>query len=117
MAAKESTKKRSSEARGRHYDDPDARENYMIGLAMDCVEQQMLEGRASPSVLVHYLKLGTKKAEIELEKMNMEKDMIRAKTEKLDSEKKTGELYADAIRAMGLYSGEVIVMDDEDSDV
>lgn len=116
MAAKETSPKRAT-PKGTQYDDPDARENYMINLAMNCVEQQMLEGKASPSVLVHYLKLGTKRAEIELEKMNMEKDMIRAKTEKLDAEKNNGELYANAIKAMGLYSGGLAVVDDEDSDI
>ena len=36
----------------------EARENQLISAAIDLAEKQILDGTASPSVLVHYLKLG-----------------------------------------------------------
>lgn len=116
MAARRTSVPIESKPRRRVIDDPEARENMMIDLSMQCAEKQLREGKASSQVIVHFLKLGTKKAEMELEKLAMEKELMRAKTEQIEAEKKTGELYAKAIAAMGLYSGRQVNID-EDEDV
>lgn len=92
-------------ARKKHAETPEARENEMIALAMDSAERMMREGKASSQVIVHFLKLGTRKSELELEKLQMEKELMRARTEQIEAEKKNGELYAKAIAAMGIYTG------------
>lgn len=84
---------------------PEARENQIIASAMDLAEKQILEGTASSQVITHFLKLGTVKEKLELEKLKKENQLLEAKTEALESQKRIEELYADAIKAMRTYSG------------
>lgn len=84
---------------------PEARENQLISLAVDLAEKQLLEGTASSQVITHYLKLGTAKERLEREKLEMEKEMLRAKTDALQSAKRVEELYSNALNAMRRYSG------------
>lgn len=85
---------------------PESRENQMIALAERCAEQQLLDGTASSQVITHYLKLGSLKARKELEMLEMEKDLIAAKTEALKSQKRVEELYSEALKAMRNYNGQ-----------
>nr|DAP82063.1 MAG TPA: hypothetical protein [Caudoviricetes sp.] len=85
---------------------PEARENQMISLAMDCAEEQLRDGTASSQLITHFLKLATEKERIEREILKKQKDLITAKTEALQSSKKVEELYANAIAAMRNYSGQ-----------
>lgn len=84
---------------------PEARENQLISLAVDLAEKQLLEGTASSQVITHYLKLGSTKEKIEKEILEKQKELISAKTEALQAAKRVDELYAEAIDAMRLYSG------------
>lgn len=84
---------------------PEARENQMIALAVDLAEKQLLEGTASSQVITHYLKLGSTKERIEKEILEKQKELIVAKTENLQSQKKVEELYANALSAMRTYQG------------
>ena len=83
----------------------EARENQMISLAVDLAEKQLMEGTASSQVITHYLKLGTTKERLEKEKLEEENKLLRARTDALQSAKRVEELYADAIDAMKVYSG------------
>jgi len=89
---------------------PEARENQMISLAVDLAEKQLLEGTASSQVITHYLKLGTMKERLEMEKLEKENELLRAKTEAIQSAQRMEELYEKAINAMRDYGG----MGDED---
>ena len=84
---------------------PEARENQMIALAVDLAEKQLMEGTASSQVITHFLKLGSSKAELEREKLAMENELIRDKTESIQSQKKMEEVYLNALNAMKRYSG------------
>lgn len=84
---------------------PEARENQMIGLAMDLVEQRMRDGTASSQEVTHFLKLGSSKERLEKELVELQKELLIAKTENLQSAKRMDELYAQAIEAMRSYSG------------
>ena len=84
---------------------PEARENQLVSLAVDLAEKQLLEGTASSQVITHYLKLGTTKHKAEMEKLERENELLRAKTESLQSAKRIEELYEEALRAMKNYSG------------
>lgn len=83
----------------------DARENQMIALAIDLAEKQLREGTASSQVISHYLKLGSSKEKIEKDILLKQKELIEAKTENLQQSKRIEELYAKAIKAMQVYSG------------
>lgn len=85
---------------------PEARENQLISLAIDLVEQRLLDGTASSQETTHFLKLASSKARIEKEILEKQKDLISAKTEALQSAKKIEELYSHAISAMKQYSGQ-----------
>lgn len=91
---------------------PEARENQMISLAVDLAERQLMDGTASSQVITHYLKLGTTKERIEREILEKQKELITAKTEALQSQKRVEELYADALNAMRRYAGHGGIMDD-----
>lgn len=84
---------------------PEAREQQLISLAVDRAEQQLLDGTASSQVITHYLKQSTLKAQLEIEKLKRENELLKAKTEVMQSSKKIEELYAEAIKAMRNYSG------------
>lgn len=91
----------------------ESREDQLIALATDLVEKRLLEGTASSAETVHFLKRGSMKERLELEKMREEMKLLRAKTEELQSAKRSEDLYRDAIKAFGLYSGQVSVEDDD----
>lgn len=91
--------------RGRPALSPEARENQMIALAVDLAEQQLREGTASSQVITHFLKLGTTKAELEKEKLQLENELTKAKTESVKSMKRSEELMVEAIKAFRNYSG------------
>lgn len=84
---------------------PEARENHLIALAYDLAEKQLLDGTASSQVMTNFLKLGSSKERIEKEKLKLENELLKAKTESIQSAKRTEELYRDALNAMRTYSG------------
>lgn len=84
----------------------EARENEMIGLAVDLAEKQLREGTASSQVITHYLKLATTKERYEKELMIKEIELKQAKVDELKTAKRIEELYKDALDAMRIYKGE-----------
>lgn len=84
---------------------PEARENQLISLAIDLVEQRLLDGTASSQETTHFLKLATNKAKLERERFELENELIRAKTQALKDQADMKVLCADAIAAMRRYSG------------
>lgn len=84
---------------------PEARENQLISLAYDLVEQRLLDGTASSQETTHFLKMGTAKAKLEKEILEKQKELITAKTESLQSAKRNESLYESAIKAMREYNG------------
>lgn len=83
----------------------EARENQLIGLAVDLAEKQLSEGTASSQVITHYLKLGSTRERKEQEKLARENELLRAKTDALKDSKKIVELYENALSAMQRYGG------------
>lgn len=84
---------------------PEARENQLIALAVDLAEKQLREGKASSQVICHYLKLASSKDRLEKELLEKQVELAAAKTEMLQSAKRTEELYLNALNAMKSYSG------------
>lgn len=84
---------------------PSARENQIVAAAYDLAEQRILDGTASDTLLREFVKLGSPKEQIEREILERQRDLITAKTEALQSQKKVDELYADAISAFKAYHG------------
>lgn len=85
---------------------PDARENQLISLSMDLVEQRLLDGTASAQETVHFLRLGSSKAVLEKERLEKENELLRAKTQDLQSRAESKEIYEQALKAFRNYSGQ-----------
>lgn len=96
---------------------PEARENQLISLAVDLVEQRLLDGTASSQETTHFLKLASRKSKLEAERYALENELIKAKTKAIQDQADMKALYADAIAAMRRYSGHTDEeFDDEESD-
>lgn len=81
---------------------PESRENQLIALAIDCVEERLRAGTASPSEIVHFLKLASTR---EKEKSQEEIKLLKAKTKAIESSEENSRLYKEAIEAMHRYAG------------
>lgn len=95
---------------------PEARENQMIGLAVELAEQQLAEGTASSQVITHYLKLGSSREKLEQERLGRENELLEAKREAMESAKRVEELYGQALDAMRSYAGYEPVKEIESDD-
>lgn len=102
MANKDNTNQKIKTARS-----PETREQQMIALAVDAAEKQLREGKASSQVICHYLKLGSTRERQEREKAEEEIKLLKAKTESIKAAQHLDEVYAEAIKAMKTYTGQV----------
>lgn len=84
----------------------EARENQLIALAYDRAEQQLREGTASSQVITHFLKLGSTEEKVRMRMMEEQNKLLIAKTEALESQKRSEELARNAIEAFKRYSGD-----------
>lgn len=84
---------------------PDIRENRMIDMAMDLAEKKLMDGTASSQLICHYLKLGSSVERLEREKLEKENELLKAKTEAIQSAKRIEGMYAEALDAFRSYGG------------
>lgn len=106
--------KKSSRSRRPPAKTAEARENQIIAKAVDLAEKQIEEGTASTQVITHYLKLASSREKLEKEKIEMSIALDKAKAESYSNEKKTEELYYNAMKAMSMYKGQEVFEEDED---
>ena len=92
--------------RGKPAATPKEREDEMINLAMNLAEKQLRDGTATPSVIVHYLKLGSTRGMIENDMLEKKSELLTAQKEKIEGDKRIEELYTQALDAMRLYGGQ-----------
>ena len=83
----------------------EGRENQLIALSYDLVEQRLRDGTATSQETTHFLRMGSPKARLEREKLEKEIELMAAKKEAIESVKKIEELYGDAINAFRDYGG------------
>lgn len=93
---------------------PAGREEQCISLAYDLVEKRLREGTATSQETTHFLKLASPKERIEREILEKQRELIIAKTESLQAQKRMEEIYTKALAAMRLYSGNGGTDDDQD---
>lgn len=84
---------------------PEARENEMIALAMDVVEQRMRDGTASAMEVCHFLKLGSTESRLARKETEKRIELADAKIAAYKSAEEIKELYAEAITSMKEYGG------------
>ena len=103
--AKSKKTQQSSQKKIRPALTPEARENQLIALAIDLVEQRLIDGTASSQETTHFLKLASSKAKLEKERLELENELTKAKTKSIQQSDRLEALYIDAIDAMRRYGG------------
>lgn len=107
----------SNKRRRRRAMSPEEREAQLISLTMDTVEERIRTGKASSQELVHFLRAGSNKERYEKEKLALELELVKAKTENLRMQQKNDEMYAEALKAFKRYSGTDTDEEDDDEDI
>ena len=84
---------------------PEGRDNQLIALAYDLVEQRLRDGSATSQETTYFLKLAAQreKAELEHDIMLEQRKLLAAKTEAIKTAKEVETLYTDALRAFQSY--------------
>ena len=84
---------------------PEGREQQLAAQAMDASERRIKSDRASSQELIYHMRAGSPNAKLERKILELQAELLVAKTEALQSQKRVVELYADALAAMRAYSG------------
>lgn len=84
---------------------PEERENQLVSLAFDLVEQRIRNGTATSQETTHFLKLGSEREKLERRRIEASVRLDEAKITRMESEAANEELYAEALKAMSAYSG------------
>ncbi len=94
----------------------ESRENQIIRLAYDLVEQRIKKGTATSQEVTEFIKMGSSKAQLEKARLEKENQLLEAKREVLQSQKNVEKLYADAMKAFKTYSGQEEEVQNDDYD-
>ena len=84
----------------------EANDNRLISLANKCAEKQLRDGTASSQIITHYLKMGSERERLAIEKEKAELELLRAKTKAIQSSEERDAMFAKALRAFSSYRGE-----------
>lgn len=95
---------------------PEADESQMISLAMDLVRKRLREGTASSQETTHFLKLGSLNAKCERENLILQNQLLKAKTDAIQSAAHSDELYQKALNSFRRYSGQDCDDNEEDDE-
>jgi hypothetical protein len=82
----------------------EALENKLVSLAFMQAKTQMEEGVASSQIVTHFLRLGSVKAQIELEKLELENRLLEERIQAEQSGQKLNEMFGEVLAALKSYS-------------
>ena len=82
------------------------RENQLISMAYELAEERLRNKEASAQEIVHFLKMGAAKAQLEKKKLEAETMLLESKRDAVDSAKRSDIKYQEAIEAFREYSGQ-----------
>lgn len=85
---------------------PESSEHRAAALAMKLALKKLEDGTASNQLIIEMIRLGSTESALKKERMEQEIELITAKTDSIKSEKRSEELFADAIAAMKKYRGD-----------
>lgn len=106
MATRRRRVEEPEQPRRRPATNPQGRERQLISQAVDLAERQLMDGTASSQVITHYLKLGSSREFLEQQRIEMEVELLKAKAEAMESQKRIEEMYGQALNAMRAYNGQ-----------
>lgn len=106
MASRRNTEPQDVTPRRRPATTPDGRESQLIAAAVDLAEKQISDGTASAQVITHFLKLGSSRERLEQQRVELENELLVAKTEAMASAKNMEAMYTKALNALRGYQGQ-----------
>lgn len=75
------------------------------GYAMDLALKWLQEGTAPAQIVTHFLKINSPKEQAEVEKLNQEIKLLKAKKKAIESAEEQDKKYEEVIRAISSYAG------------
>jgi hypothetical protein len=84
----------------------EGREDQLTAQAYDLVEKRIRDGTASAQETVHFLKVGSRVNQLQLQKLERENEVLRARLAESEARRSSEDIYAKALRAFKGYSGE-----------
>lgn len=112
MDAEEQSKMLSRKSRRRPAKTPEGREHQLINLATDLVEQRMRDGTATAQEVVHFLKLGSSREQLEQERLRADSELKLQKVKLMEQGENLEALYKEAMASMKQYSGHEVKGED-----
>jgi hypothetical protein len=82
----------------------EAQETKLVVLAMKQAQKQLEEGTASSQIITHFLRLGSVKAQVELEKIELENRLLEEKIQAERSGQQLNEMFAEVLAALKSYT-------------
>jgi len=95
---------------------PQGRENQLIARAFDLVEQRLMDGTASATETTALLKLGSSRERLEQQRIEHENELLVVKKEAMESQKKSDQLFREAMDYFRAYTGNGPPPTDSDQD-
>lgn len=83
----------------------EAREQQIAALAVDAIEQRILNGTATAQELILYAKQVTVKAQLDKEEQRARINLMKAKQKAIESGELQEEFYSEVIKAVRSYQG------------
>lgn len=75
------------------------------GYAMDLAMKWLQEGTAPAQIVTHFLKINSPKEQAEVEKLNREIELLKAKKKAIESAEEQDKKYEEVIKAISSYAG------------
>lgn len=83
---------------------PEGREQEVASAAYDLAEEQIEQGTASSQVITHFLKMGSRREQLERQRIEHENELLQVKRKAIEDQARIEELYTNAISAMKSYA-------------
>lgn len=82
----------------------EAMENKLVSLALQQAKQQFEDGTASSQITVHFLRLGSQRAQVEIEKLQLENNLLEEKIQSERQGQELTEMFGEVLEAIKSYS-------------
>ncbi len=82
----------------------EAQESKLVALALKQAEKHLEDGSASSQIITHFLRLGSLKAQVELEKLELENRLLEEKILAERSGQQLNEMFGEVLAALKSYS-------------
>lgn len=82
----------------------EAQETKLVALALKQAQIHLEEGTASSQIVTHFLRLGSLKAQVELEKLELENRLLEEKIQAERSGQQLNEMFGEVLAALKSYS-------------